>query len=185
MFRASRYYIYTALILTLAAGWIWITRAPAQSSAGEVLSMPHPGFPAPDFSVSSLNGSTITLSDLKGKPVILNIWASWCLPCRAEMPALDAMYKEYAGEGLNVLALNATNQDDLADVNRFILENQIAMPVFLDIDGQISNRYQVRSLPTTFFIDSMGIVNDVVVGEMSDALVRIWAKNLLAESEGQ
>jgi peroxiredoxin len=101
------------------------------------------------------------------------------------MPALNSIYKEYAGQGLNVLALNATNQDDLADVNRFILEKQISMPVFLDTDGQISNRYQVRSLPTTFYIDSKGIVNDVVVGEMSEALVRIWVKKLLAESEGQ
>jgi thiol-disulfide isomerase/thioredoxin len=185
MFRDSRYYIFTTLILTLAAGWIWLTKAPAQSSADEVLSMPHPGFLAPDFSVSSLNDSTITLSDLKGKPVILNIWASWCLPCRAEMPALDSIYKEYAGQDLSILAVNATNQDDLVNVNRFILEKQIAMPVFLDTDGQISNLYQVRSLPTTFFIDSQGFVDDVVVGEMSEALVRIWAKKLLAESEGQ
>src|SRR5512139_4044136 len=107
-------------LLILAAGLAWIFASAQHGRAASTLvSAPQQGFLAPDFSLPDLDGQTVSLSDLRGQVVVLNIWATWCPPCRAEMPALQAVYADYAGQGLVVLAVNSTIQDEPAAIAPF------------------------------------------------------------------
>lgn len=171
--------IASALILVLSAAWIWVTPAPDSSTTGRI-PVPQVGFPAPDFELETLDGETVSLSDFRGQAVLLNLWATWCPPCRAEMPAIEATYLDYAKQGFVVLAVNATNQDDRRKIDEFIAQQGLTFPVLLDWDGRVSQLYQLRSLPTSFFIDREGIIRDVVVGgPMSEARIRIRVEELL------
>ena len=185
MVSSRRYYILTAAVLLLAAGWIWLMREKSQTAQSEKISIAHPGFLAPDFSLTSLDDTTVSLSDLHGQPILMNVWASWCLPCRAEMPAIEEIYRDYSQQGLQVVSVNASNQDDLTDVNNFIKQNQLTFPILMDSGGIVSDLYQVRSLPTSFFIDKDGVVTEIIIGEMSEALLRIRVENLLADKVDQ
>ncbi len=141
---------------------------------------PRVGFLAPEFSLKTITGETIQLRELKDKVVILNLWATWCPPCRAEMPALQRVAVDYAERGLVVLAINMTTQDNLNDVRTFVQEFQITTPVLLDMDGSVSEKYQARALPTTFFIGQGNIINKVVIGgPLSESLLRVEIEKLL------
>jgi peroxiredoxin len=172
-------------LFVLAAGLAWIFASADRSgttTAGQIPA-PQQGFLAPDFSLPDLAGQSVTLSDLRGQVVVLNIWATWCPPCRAEMPALQAVYADYAGRDLLVLAVNSTVQDDPAAIAPFLAENGLTFPVLLDGDGTVTGAYQVRSLPTTFFIGRDGVIREVVVGgPMAEALLRARIDSLLAEA---
>jgi peroxiredoxin len=142
--------------------------------------MPQVGFQAPDFELENSTGETIRLSELRGRPVLVNVWASWCPPCRAEMPAMQTVYQQYQDQGFIVLAVNATDQDDRQDALDFAQEWQLSFPILFDTQGQVSRQYQVRSLPTSFFIDPQGVIREVVVGgPMAEALLRIRVEQLL------
>jgi peroxiredoxin len=144
---------------------------------------PHTGFLAPDISLLDINGNEVTLSDLRGVPIMINFWASWCPPCRAEMPAMQNAFEEYADEGFTILAINATNQDNLNSATEFINEHSLTFPILLDTQGQAFNDYQIHSLPTSFFIDLNGIITDVVIGgPLAEALLNIRIKDLLENS---
>jgi peroxiredoxin len=169
-------------ILLISSAWIWISKAePGSTTVGQI-PVPIKGFLAPDFNLETISGEQIKLSDYRGRPLIINHWATWCPPCREEMPALERVYQEYLDQGLVVMAINATNQEiNRANPVKFPTENQLTFPILLDMDGNVANLYQVRSLPTTFFIDRNGVIQEVVVGgPMSDALLRIRVENLLA-----
>ena len=181
----QKYWTLTSiLILAAAAGWIWFSAAaPGETTAG-MIPAPAEGFLAPDFTLDTLIGESTTLSDLRGQVVLLNFWASWCPPCRGEMPAMQRVYDDYAARGLVILAVNATNQDSVEAARQFIEENNLTFPVLLDKNGDVNVQYQVRSLPTSFFIGADGIIHEVVIGgPMSEALLRTRIDNLLAEAE--
>lgn len=172
------------VVLTLGLVWAFISRAPTiVAIAGEQPASPRQGFMAPDFTLDLLGGGDITLSELRGKPVMVNLWASWCPPCRAEMPAIQKVYQDYQELGLVVLGVNTTNQDNEADAAAFVLEYGLTFPIPLDRDGSVSSRYGLRGLPTTFFIDRKGIIRSVVVGgPMSEAVIRSKVEDLLKET---
>lgn len=175
----KEFLLLSALTLLAGAAWIAIS-APEPSRLESSQSAPSVGFLAPNFSLGSLDGETIQLSDLRGQAVILNLWASWCGPCRAEMPAIQNVYEAYADKGLVILALNATYQDDLASASAFAAELGLTYPILLDLDGSVSSQYNLRALPTTYFIDPEGRVQDVVIGgPMSEALLEIRAEELM------
>lgn len=172
-----------ALILALSAGWVWVSAAPEGSTTVGEIPAPQVGFLAPDFTLHSLNGETIHLADLRGQPVLINLWASWCPPCRAEMPAMQAVYESYQAQGFVILAVNATHQDTAASAAAFVAKNNLTFPILLDVDGQVSEAYQLRSLPTSFFVDSSGIIQEVVIGgPMAEALLRTRVETLLEEA---
>lgn len=174
--------IFSIFILLLGVGWIWLSKAPPGSMTGGDISAPRQGFKAPDFTLQTLDGQTITLSSLRGKSVLINLWASWCPPCKSEMPDFERVYNDYKNQGLVILAVNATNQDTLSNANEFVRQNQLTFPILLDSDGKVSQIYQLRSLPTSFFVDKNGVIRDVIVGgPMSEALLRIRVQNLLEE----
>jgi cytochrome c biogenesis protein CcmG/thiol:disulfide interchange protein DsbE len=122
--------------------------------------------PAPDFTVTTLDGNPLQLSDLRGKPVFLNFWATWCVPCRAEMPAFAAFTAAYGDEAV-ILAVNADRESPEA-VQAFLTElNAEAVPVALDPTGEVRDLYAVAALPTTYFIDATGKVRTVRFGEVT------------------
>lgn len=172
--------LLTVLILGAGLGWIWLSAAPEASIASSRPPLARQGFSAPDFSLTSLDGATIRLADLRGKVVILNFWASWCNPCRTEMPAIERAYQQYQSQNITVLAVNATQQDDPTRVRAFVADLKLTFPVLLDERGETMALYQVAALPTTFFIDAQGVIQEVVIGgPMAEALLTSRIEQLL------
>lgn len=171
------------LILILSAVWTFISRAP-EASSHQSGPPPNPkeGFTAPDFTLDLLDGGQLTLSELRGHPVVLNLWASWCLPCRSEMPAIEKIYQRYKDVGLIVIGLNMTSQDSEADVSAFVQELGLTFPIVLDRDGSVQSLYQLLGLPSTYFIDQQGIIRSIVVGgPMSEATIQSNIEDLFQE----
>ena len=123
------------------------------------------GKPAPNFTAASLARGETALADYTGDVIIVNFWATWCPPCKAEMPDINAFYETHQAEGLVVLAVNAKESESL--VRPFIDANGFTFPVLLDPAGSIVNQYQVRSFPTTVIIDRDGVVRHIQVGMIS------------------
>ena len=170
-------------ILILGAVWAFISRAPEPLSqqSGPAPSL-REGFPTPDFTLDTLDGDQLTLSELRGQAVVLNIWASWCVPCRAEMPAIEKVYQRYRDSGLVVIGLNLTSQDSETDVTAFVQELGLMFPIVLDRDGSVIARYQLLGLPSTFFIDRNGIIRSVIVGgPMSEETIQSNVEDLFQE----
>ena len=169
-------------ILIAGLAWIWFTRLPVGPDPSSPIEAAQVGFLAPDFTLSSLDSQEIRLANLKGKPIVLKFWASWCPPCKAEMPAFQVAFQEYSGSDLQIIAINATNQDSLTEVTQFIEEYGISFPIPLDQSGAVSRDYLVHSLPTTYFIDKNGIIKEIIVGgPIPLSLLRIQVSQLLAE----
>lgn len=183
IYTPARWTIFSVLILLVGAAWIWVSEAvPGFTTSREVLA-PQIGFLAPDFSLYTPEGDKVTLSDLRGHPVVVNLWTSWCPPCRAEMPTLQRVYTDYQDKGLVVLAINATDQDTVQSAVEFGEQLGLTFPLLLDSDGLVSHAYQLRSLPSTFFIDSQGLIRELVVGgPMSEALLRVRVEELFKET---
>ena len=168
----------------LIGGMIWIGISATLPGGTENPGIPAPqaGFLAPEFTLTTLEGETIYLAELRGKAVLVNIWASWCIPCRSEMPAMQAIYEEYAGRGFTILAVNATNQDSRSEAADFVREYELTFPILLDLDGTVGQLYQVSALPSSFFIRPDGTIQEVVIGgPMAEALLRTRIEKLLAE----
>lgn len=117
---------------------------------------------APDFQLNNLEGQAISLEGLQGKPVILNFWATWCPPCRYEMPFLQAIYDEYASQGLVLLEIDIG--ESLSTVKKYFADNNLSMPALLDSNNQVSSRYAITAIPTTFFIDKNGVIKFKKIG---------------------
>lgn len=163
------------LILILGGIWLIWTRTPLGSGwdankSGTISaeSAPSAGQPAPDFELKNLAGETIHLSNFKGKLVLVNFWATWCAPCRAETPELQAASVEYKDQ-LVIIGVNLTTNDTPTQVPTFVEEFGITFPIVLDETGEVSKMYQVMGLPTSVLIDRDGIVRDVRLGPISQA----------------
>jgi peroxiredoxin len=111
--------------------------------------------PAPDFTLSALDGAPVRLADYRGQPVLINFWASWCLPCREEMPLLN---EAYSGGRLVVIGVNALNLDEERDARDFVAEMDVSFPIAFDADGAVQRAYSVRGLPTSFVVGPDGVV---------------------------
>jgi len=173
---------FSVTILVAGLAWIWFTRLPVGSDPSSPIEAAQVGFLAPNFRLTSLDSQEIGLNDLKGKPIILNFWASWCPPCKAEMPAFQKASQEYSDTELQIIAINATSQDSLSDVKQFVDQHGITFPIPLDQTGSVSRDYLVHSLPTTYFIDQNGIITEVIIGgPIPLSLLRIQSSQLLAE----
>ena len=117
---------------------------------------------APDFQLSNLEGQSISLSDFRGKPVLINFWASWCGPCRYEMPFIQEVYEEWSASGLVVLAIN--KGESLSTAKDFMQSYNLSFPALLDINQDVALEYNIRGIPATFFIDKDGIIQAIKVG---------------------
>lgn len=123
---------------------------------------------APDFTVYDANGNPVKLSDYIGKPVVLNFWASWCPPCKAEMPDFQEVYQEL-GSQVQFLMVNTTVSDTLADAKAFIQSSGYTFPVFYDTKDLASIAYSISSWPNTFFINAEGQIVARASGAISKA----------------
>ncbi|HMO57932.1 MAG TPA: TlpA disulfide reductase family protein [Roseiflexaceae bacterium] len=178
------------LVITLLAGlgWIVMTRVPPEQPAvlGEVRmppaaeAAPRENHPAPDFTLEDLNGTPVSLSALRGQVVLINVWATWCPPCRAEMPIIQAAYERYHDQGFTVLAVNL--REDTATVAQYMQQNGLTFPALLDRDGHVSMVYLARAVPSSFFIDRNGTVRAVYRGAMARSVVSGTVEQLLAEA---
>jgi thiol-disulfide isomerase/thioredoxin len=117
-----------------------------------------------DFSLPLLDGGARSLKDLRGKVVFLNFWATWCGPCRAEMPSMENLYSHLKSRGLEMLAVNL--QEENKDVAAFMKQNNLSFPVALDRNGSIGDFYGVRAIPTTIIIDREGKMLSRITGSM-------------------
>jgi peroxiredoxin len=123
------------------------------------------GSPAPQFELQSLSGEHIKLSDFHGRTVLINFWATWCGPCRLEMPAIQSRYERY-GDELVVLAVNFDEEAPL--VQQFTDELGLTFPVLLDPGGEVQRLYRVRGYPTTVFVDADGLIEIQHIGLMTE-----------------
>jgi cytochrome c biogenesis protein CcmG/thiol:disulfide interchange protein DsbE len=172
--------LFSALILVAGLAWIFLSADRAGTSTAGAIPAPRQGFLAPDFSLKTIDGESLTLSDLHGQAVLVNLWATWCPPCRAEMPVIQNLYEEYKDQGLVVLAVNMTYQDDYNAIGPFVKEYQLSFPILLEETGEVAKKYELRSLPSSFFIDRDGIIQEVVIGgPMSEALLRTRIESIL------
>ena len=187
---------FTVFLVGRINGW-WQTTVPDQSKGTIITNVETAVLPtasptsllvvesataAPDFSLLDLFDDTqiIRLSDYAGSPVILNFWASWCVPCREEMPALEQTYQEHSREGLVLLGVNQTYMDDLSAAQAFVQSLNLTFPSVRDDTGNISEgRYRVLGLPTTVFITPDGSIAHVQIGQLTESQIANFTQKLI------
>jgi peroxiredoxin len=123
---------------------------------------------APDFLLGRLEGSELRLSDLRGQPVVLNFWATWCAPCRKEIPQFVEAYERHRDEGLVIVGINL--QEGKSIVRPYAEDFGMNFPIAIDVDGEVGDAYRILGLPTTYFVDRDGVIRSVFTGpfEQSD-----------------
>ncbi|MBP2239460.1 peroxiredoxin [Cytobacillus eiseniae] len=135
---------------------------------------------APDFTLEDLNGNPIKLNDYKGKAILLNFWATWCPPCKDEMPHMEKLYQKYNNDGFEILAVNVmTSEKDPKNVNHFIEDYQLTFPIPIDEKGIVFHDYAILGYPTSFFIDSDGVIRKKVMGPVNEEEMEIEILKLL------
>jgi len=143
-----------------------------QEQTGEKVIGIDQGNLAPDFTLQTLQGESMTLSDYRGKNVIINFWATWCPPCRAEMPHMQRYYDEHKDDDFTILAVNmTTTESHQSDVQPFIDELAITFPVLLDVDNDVTDTYQVMAYPTSYFVDKNGVIQYKILGAMNEEMM--------------
>ena len=143
-------------ILALAFGLVWM-----QSSKYEPLTV---GKIAPDFELPDLVEKDVRLSDFRGKVVFLNFWATWCKPCREEMPSMEVLYKNFEQDGLVVLAISIDRVTTKKDIPPFVKSLNLSFPILIDSWGQTDKRYKLMGVPETYIIDQQGVLREKVIG---------------------
>lgn len=179
-FDTKKWTSSAGFILLLGVIWIGISTRLPGSDSNPGISVPQAGFIAPDFTLLTMEGETVILSEMRGQAVLVNFWASWCGPCRAEMPAMQRIYEEYEEQGFTILAVNVTSQDSRSAASAFVTQYGLTFPILMDETGAVSRAYHLNAFPSSYFIDRNGIIQEVVLGgPMSEALLRIRIESLL------
>lgn len=162
MTARQQWAIVGTVILVLGAG-LWIaTRVLADELFPVAV-----GTRAPAFSAMTLDAEPreVSLADHSGKVVLLNIWATWCLPCRKEMPSIERLHQAYSGHGLQVVAVSIDNAGAEQAIRDFVAEYELTFQVLHDPNNAISTRYHVTGYPESFLIDSDGVIRKKIIGE--------------------
>ncbi len=143
-------------------------------------SIAQPGLPAPAVSLPALDGGSRDLAQERGKVVLLNFWATWCIPCRTEMPELQSLADDLQGESFTLFTIDL--QEDAATITPFRRELGLRLPVLLDEDGEVTRSYGVRALPATFLIDRKGVLRQQRLGPLSPGGVEtVWSRAWIAD----
>ena len=127
------------------------------------------GRPAPDFKLGSIEGGELSLSGLQGRPVVVNFFATWCTPCKKELPAFQALSAQYADRELTFVLVDM--QEDPDDVAVFLGELNVRLPAVVDSSGEVGKSYRVRGLPSTFFVGRDGLIKQAQLGELDERLL--------------
>ena len=120
---------------------------------------------APDFTLSDLDGNGLSLSDFQGKVVFINFWATWCPPCRAEMPDIEAVYQDYKDKGVVVIGVDIRETEEL--VREFVQRGGYSWTFVLDRTGAVAANYNIQAIPSSFFIDREGVIRTVSIGAIT------------------
>jgi peroxiredoxin len=178
------------LLIGLGIGWVIVNgfdgegdgflqsppREENSTDLFEIGSAPRAGALAPDFDLETLSGGRIQLSDLRGRPVLINFWATWCGPCKLEMPAIQAQFDQHSSD-LVVLAVNF--DEPAEEVQGFADELGLTFDVLLDPGGEVNAKvYQVRGYPSTYFVDRDGMIQAVQIGLMTESQLEEYLKEV-------
>ena len=157
-------------LVVVAIVWMVSARyaAPLMPAAAET------NRPAPDFTLSTIDGKTLRLNDLRGKIIVVHFWGTWCIPCKEETPALQAAYEQLRGPDVEFVGINLRNQEELgapgdAAVQSFVDEYGVTYPIVYDSEGDVSRQYQISPIPVSYFLDSQGNIRYVYVGTLTTA----------------
>lgn len=143
-------------------------QAPVPPKAGDL---------AYEFTLNNLQGKATSLSSFRGKKVMLNFWATWCGPCRIEIPAMVKLYDEYQSKGFEIVAINL--REDPSKVSVFVEQYKMRFPILLDVDARVSEAYFVRGIPTSVFLDDRGIIKAVHMGTLTEQTMRKYVEDLM------
>ena len=162
------------MLAAISVGSGYLFNRLAASAGSQSLQAPAQSSPAPEFQLETLDGTSIKLADLRGRPVLINFWATWCGPCQQEMPLIEQYYQKYKSD-LVVLAVNSAEPQ--TDVQTFVTNYNLTFPVLLDPDYKVEDLYRVRAFPTTFFVDKSGTIRYQQIGVLSEGqLVKYLAQ---------
>ena len=178
-------------VLVVGSIFVWVTRVKPLGSDAAAIALRPPALevaepapitdhPAPDFVLRSLAGLDVQLSALKGQVVLINVWATWCPPCRAEMPTIQATYEQYRDRGFTVVTIN--QKEDSRTVAAYMREQGLTLTTLLDNDGAVSAIYQARVLPSSFFVDRNGVIRGIYRGPLPRSVITGTVEQLLQES---
>lgn len=181
--------VLVALLLVGGAWLVWarLTATPSGQGWGPTDSILAASLdrqrtqPAPAFALADPDGRVYALEDFRGQVVLVNFWATWCTPCRAEMPELDQVARDYRAAGFRVLAVNVL--EDAAAVRRFREELKLELPLLLDPGGEVYRAYKVQGLPSSFLIDRDGVIQDVRLGVVNRSYLEARLPALLSAQE--
>jgi len=181
--RSAMHCLQRSVILLVAVGVFFVLPHPALG--GEITSAlgviePKVRVEAPAFTLTDLDGVERSLDEFKGEVILLNFWATWCAPCRDEMPAMEALWRRFKGKGFVIIAV-AGDRGRMHRVGEFCRMNDVTFTVLLDPEGSVRREYEVRALPTSYLIGRDGKITGKILGARewnSDEAVRLVA-NLL------
>jgi peroxiredoxin len=177
----------TLAIAVLLISLVWIILTPIlfnSTQAASDISAPQSGFVAPDFTLSTPQGQTHTLSEYRDKTVLVFFWASWCSVCKGIMPDLQAVYESVPTEAFEILAVNTTHQDTITNAVNYFQSQGYTYPMLLDTDGSVSRLYQLNGLPTSIMVGPDGLIRDRVIGSsMSEGYLRAFLNDLLTDMD--
>lgn len=171
--RATVMILAGGLLIGLAMGGVVFFGLPAVQSntnpepVASGQPAPITGALAPDFTLTNTKGQSLTLNNYLGQPVLINFWATWCGPCRTEMPAIEAAYQKYKSEGLAVLAVDSDESEQ--EVIDFGNSLNLTFDLLLDPGNSVNDLYRIRAYPSSFFIGRDGMVVALQIGTMSEA----------------
>jgi cytochrome c-type biogenesis protein len=136
----------------VALGWLTACGASEPATRVEV------GFEAPSYAARNLTGDSVSLALLRGKPVLLNVWATWCLPCKEEIPYLEALHGKHAAQGLQIVGVSVDARGDEAKIGEFAKDFRMTYPIWRDPDERVNSRFLAIGVPSTYLIDRDGIL---------------------------
>ncbi|MBU7315598.1 TlpA family protein disulfide reductase [Paenibacillus oleatilyticus] len=151
------------LLLVALVSLVLYSKLPARAGTAAKI-----GAQAPAFALPALDGQTYTSEQFRGKPLIINFWASWCEPCKAEAPALARLYERYK-DRVGLVAVNITAKDRIESVREFVSEHGLSFPVLLDERAETAQAYRIVPIPTTYLVDRSGMIADKMTGAADDA----------------
>ena len=187
--------LIAGLVLAVAAGVLYFQNSAQSATPADISQIPDDlavatlagvrnqgtapveGKPAPNFAFRYPDGSSFTLADFQGKPVIVNFWATWCPPCRREMPGLVKAYETHKDDGLVILEVDVA--EPAQAVAQFVQEYNMTMPVILDQRQEVTRLYRTDSFPTSFFIDSEGVIQLRWTGYLPEEQLALNLKKIM------
>lgn len=174
-----RFLVVPAVVIVLVGALVVLLQSGQDDTVGATTQItfggkatgtaPKVGAAAPDFTLPSLGGKAVSLNSYKGKVVLLNFFATWCPPCRAEMPDLESSYKELKDKGLEIIAVDL--QEDQNTVSGYVKSLGLSFTILLDRGADVFGQYHVTGLPTSYFIDRDGVIREISIGALNKKLI--------------